>query len=254
MRGSNPLKISEIFGNTIQSEGRHRGHPSIFIRFGGCNMSCVGFGNEYKVGNETKLGCDTWYSVDKSFSSEWDRYSSSDSIIDKVASFDMVKDIVITGGEPLLYWNNPIFQNLLLDLYLRGHFITIETNGSIAVDILQVHHKAIMFSISPKLSMSGEAKNKRINIRALNTLLFNDKSYLKFVVSEKSEDIDKNEIFEILSKIKKSPDVYIMPLTEESKPDLYISSSNAAVDLCVKNGWIFSNRDHYTLWGDKIGV
>ena len=43
------LEINEIFGPTIQGEGKKIGTPSIFIRFGKCNMSCQGFQVEYET-------------------------------------------------------------------------------------------------------------------------------------------------------------------------------------------------------------
>ncbi len=41
------LEINEIFGPTIQGEGKLVGTPSIFIRFGKCNFKCAGFNVEY---------------------------------------------------------------------------------------------------------------------------------------------------------------------------------------------------------------
>ena len=46
------LQIDEIFGVTIQGEGKRIGNPSIFIRSGRCNMKCSGF----KVGYKTPSG------------------------------------------------------------------------------------------------------------------------------------------------------------------------------------------------------
>ena len=43
------LEINEIFGPTIQGEGKLVGTPSIFIRFGKCNFKCEGFQVEYET-------------------------------------------------------------------------------------------------------------------------------------------------------------------------------------------------------------
>ena len=59
------LSINEIFGLTIQGEGKRVGKPSVFIRFSKCNFTCSGFSVKYtnEEGIE-KLGCDTFYAVD----------------------------------------------------------------------------------------------------------------------------------------------------------------------------------------------
>jgi organic radical activating enzyme len=66
------LEVNEIFGPTIQGEGKRMGNISYFIRFGGCNFNCKGFGCEYTdpKGNN-KVGCDSWYAVDQSFKKNW---------------------------------------------------------------------------------------------------------------------------------------------------------------------------------------
>lgn len=43
------LEINEIFGPTIQGEGKLVGNLSIFIRFGKCNFKCVGFNVFYET-------------------------------------------------------------------------------------------------------------------------------------------------------------------------------------------------------------
>ena len=108
----NNLYISEIFGATIQGEGKRIGKVSIFIRVARCNMSCSGFGVEYKVDGITKMGCDSFYAVDKGLKKNWSSLLAVD-IINKINTLTKLKkvDIVITGGEPLLYWQNIQFQN-----------------------------------------------------------------------------------------------------------------------------------------------
>ena len=66
------LEINEIFGPTIQGEGKLVGTPSIFIRFGKCNFSCTGFGVVYETPSGIKkCACDSYYAVDKEFKDTW---------------------------------------------------------------------------------------------------------------------------------------------------------------------------------------
>ena len=53
------LEVNEIFGPTIQGEGKLVGNLSIFIRFGKCNFKCVGFNVEYETPSGIKkCACD----------------------------------------------------------------------------------------------------------------------------------------------------------------------------------------------------
>ena len=35
------MKVNEIFGPTIQGEGRSAGMPTMFVRLSGCNLACI---------------------------------------------------------------------------------------------------------------------------------------------------------------------------------------------------------------------
>lgn len=247
------IPISEIFGPTIQGEGRRAGRVSVFIRVGGCNMCCKGFGVEYSVGSESKVGCDSYYSVDRAFRSEW-LSLSADAIIDKVERLTELKkvDIVITGGEPLLYWNNAEFQSLLKYYIKRGDHLTIETNGTIKVPIEKKYQKKIIFSIGLKLKNSAENIEKRINPLAITDLLkHSNKSYLKFVTS--GEDSELSEIRDLLTMISISTHrVYLMPLG--ATPQELKLTARRVVQQSIKYAFRYSDRLHIRIWGDKRGV
>ena len=98
--------IVEIF-NSVQGEGQHTGVPSVFIRFGGCNLSCA--------------WCDTDFSV-------FDRMPISD-IMDTLSQWT-TKRIVYTGGEPAMQKLRPLSD----ELHSKGYNIAIETNGTIELE------------------------------------------------------------------------------------------------------------------------
>lgn len=77
--------------------------PSIFIRFGKCNLACP--------------WCDTNYN-------QFDMISL-DEIMQTVRNFT-AQNIIITGGEPTI---QPDLEILLNQLKAEGYFIAIETNG-----------------------------------------------------------------------------------------------------------------------------
>lgn len=94
--------IVEIF-ESLQGEGMNTGMPSVFVRFGKCNLACP--------------WCDTHYN-------EFELWPLSQ-IVAKVRSFS-AKNVIITGGEPTLQSK----ISLLLDVLKQdGYFLAIETNG-----------------------------------------------------------------------------------------------------------------------------
>ncbi|WP_294088776.1 7-carboxy-7-deazaguanine synthase QueE [uncultured Actinobacillus sp.] len=94
--------IVEIF-ESLQGEGFNTGMPSIFIRFGKCNLTCS--------------WCDTPYH-------QFDSWTLTQ-ILEKVEGYQ-AKNIIITGGEPTIQHNLTV---LLDELKQRGYFLAIETNG-----------------------------------------------------------------------------------------------------------------------------
>ncbi len=120
---------------SIQGEGSRTGRPSIFVRTGLCNLNCPGFNVEYKdpKTNEIKYGCDSYYSVNPGFKENWKAYIDYEELVDDILKQmpnlgrNMIKpDIVFTGGEPLIYWNDEITEQWVLaelESGITGKFI-----------------------------------------------------------------------------------------------------------------------------------
>ena len=257
------LPLMEVF-SSIQGEGRYAGKPSIFVRFGGCNFSCAGFGVEYEDPNtgEKKLGCDSYYSVDRAFKGEWDIITDYNQIVDKVEEVmpryprgTLTKpDIVVTGGEPLLYWKDKEFQMFMAFYISRGHQITIETNSSLDIEFTRNYQREITFSMSTKLSVSGEKEHKRINIENITNILEEaPTSYLKFVVANGDQLAPAEaEIDAILQEIPIYADVYLMPLGDVI--DVLESNAKSVMELAIKKGFNYSDRLHIRIWDNEAGV
>ncbi|MFT5707526.1 MAG: 7-carboxy-7-deazaguanine synthase [Oceanospirillaceae bacterium] len=250
------LDISEIFGPTIQGEGKRVGRASIFIRFARCNLSCTGFGVEYlNQAGEKKQGCDTYYAVDPCFKQQWRKITPLQ-IIEEVTKLSSELaypiDIVITGGEPLLFWKRNEFQQLLQHFTAAKHTITIETNASLDMLFTQPYQHEIVFSMSVKLANSAEPEKKRINIPTIKSILKNtNNSYLKFVVDKATAADSLTEIQQITAQLP-TVDIYLMP-----KGDTVASlneNDQAVINLCVKYNYIYSDRTHIRVWNDERGV
>jgi organic radical activating enzyme len=243
---------------SIQGEGKYTGTPSLFFRFGGCNMRCEGFGCTEKApdGREI-LGCDTVYAVDKrSFGDLWKQIESADELIEIFKSYNLPSDVdvVMTGGEPLLHSANPVLVSFLEFLISSHHRVTFETNGAVAVDFEKYPvYKSCIYALSVKLSNSGEEYKKRVRADIFNSIIDSaDETFFKFTVDEKSlKDGLSKEIDEILSLAHKT-DVTCMP--KGGSKDEVEENTEAVIEYCKRRGYRYSDRLHIRIWDQNKGV
>lgn len=249
------LEVNEIFGPTIQGEGKKVGTPSVFVRFGKCNMQCAGFEIEYETPSGIKkCSCDSFYASDIAFRDEWKKYESSKPLIEELNKIlpNYKVDIVLTGGEPLLYWDDVEFQKFMKYYINNGYKITIETNASLPINFAHDWQKKILFSMSVKLSNSGEPLSKRVNTKALTDIInFCDESYLKFVIDIDTLNSASKEIDDILAQIPPC-EVYLMPLGDTA--DIIDKNSLSVINLALEKGYMYSDRLHIRVWNNKRGV
>ena len=129
-------KISEIF-LSYQGEGTFTGSRQLFVRFYGCNLSCV--------------YCDTFLESYKSFSKE--------SLLGKIMDFgDDYNELALTGGEPLLYAD---FLSGFLPLYrkLNKQRVYLETNGTLPEELGKIAGYVDIIAMDFKLpSSTGNAE------------------------------------------------------------------------------------------------
>ena len=248
------LEVNEIFGPTIQGEGKLVGTPSIFIRLGKCNMKCEGFNVEYETPSGIKkCSCDSYYAVDTAFREQWHKMSANH-IRQKVEELkpNYNVDIVITGGEPLLYWQNDEFQSLLKYYIENNYKVTIETNASLNINLDRDYQKEILFSMSVKLSNSLEPLKKRVNVNTLTQILNNTTdSYLKFVIDKEFKNKAQEEIKTIINQIPKA-EVYLMPMGDTANE--INENSETVINMAIENGFKYCDRLHIRVWDNKRGV
>jgi 6-pyruvoyltetrahydropterin 2'-reductase len=272
------LPVDEIFGDTIvngtirgtlQGEGLRMGVPSIFIRTGGCNLTCSGFGCAMTspLDNETVIkGCDSIHAVNaKHFKHTWTYYDRPMDLIhdirkvlpdaNTIESGNAEKPIIIfTGGEPLLHHKDEVLISTIEYFVSRGYKIFFETNGTIAIDFNRYDvYKQVSFSMSVKMSASGEEKHKRWKPEVVNDYLkYTTNSYFKFVLSADSIKNESDEIFEFLETVPTFGVVYVMPKGETA---LEVESNAKAVyEFAVKHSLRYSDRLHIRVFDDLRGV
>lgn len=243
---------------SIQGEGKYTGTPSLFFRFGGCNMKCDGFGCEEEGIDGVKvIGCDTVYAVNKEhFSLNWVPIENSRELLNILSLYDLPDsvDVVLTGGEPLIYANEPIFVEFLTALQKDGHRITFETNGSLHVDFEKYPvYKECVFALSVKLSNSNEPFSKRVRGDVIYSIASSAKeAFFKFSIDAESINLGLEE--EISSIIIHSPKtkVYCMPLGG-SKEEVE-ANTEPLIEFCKAKGYNFSDRLHIRIWDQNKGV
>ena len=281
------LKIAELF-YSVQGEGRYMGVPSVFLRTFGCNFKCAGFGmpkgelsteveaiaeriTDFKKYEELPLvstGCDSYASWDPRFK-DLSPMLTSDAIAERISEilpFNEWRDehLVITGGEPLLGWQRA-YPDLLRHPKMAGlKEITFETNGTqpltedfanYLLEWLMPHpeyHKEITFSVSAKLSCSGEAKHEAIRpdiVCDYETLGY---TYLKFVVATEEDAEEAIETAEIYRAEGFTGPVYLMPVG--GVESVYTLNNRRVAELAMKNGLRYSDRLQVPLFKNEWGT
>ena len=251
---------------SIQGEGLRTGRPTLFIRLNGCNLRCV-FRNS--AGKVTSC-CDTPYA---SFEGSFEGKYTDDDVIKMLTNNPQVKDIVITGGEPLLNQTSlEIFIKKLREV--RDFTLTIETNGTI-VPSDYLLEQVDLWSTSPKLASSTPTVKDgkkygvteaqctyhnmhRINISALATMLSEGHDcQLKFVytgpecikeideISKEITDYQTNHNMDVVNV-----NDYIMLMPEGITSKAIIGKSDEVVNVCIEHGWTYTSRMHILIWGN----
>ena len=284
------IKVAELF-YSIQGEGRFMGVPSVFLRTFGCNFTCDGFGmppgeksqERHHVADKVKqiksykdlplvsTGCDSYASWDPRFK-HLSPVLTTDSIVDSI--MDMLpykkwedEHLVITGGEPLLGWQRSYPDLLSHEKMLPLKEITFETNGTQEIDPKFRHylldwtlnpkwgrrgHGALTFSVSAKLSVSGEKWEDAIKPEVVVSYEQIGYTYLKFVIAtEQDAEEVKRAVKEFRDAGFKGP-VYVMPVG--GVESVYsLNNKNVAI-MAMNNGWRYSDRLQVPLFKNEWGT
>ncbi len=243
---------------SIQGEGKYVGAPSLFFRFGGCNMRCEGFGCSEKASDGVEvLGCDTVYAVNKEhFSHAWVPVSKPSELINILDLYELpcAVDIVLTGGEPLIYANDEVFVAFLEALVAKGHQITFETNGSLDIDFERYPiYRECIFALSVKLANSGESLNKRLRGDVIYNIAANAKdAFFKFSIDRDSIDMALEDEIESVLVYSPQTKVYCMPVGG-TKAEVE-ANTEPLIEFCKAKGYNFSDRLHIRIWDANKGV
>ena len=219
------MKVVEKFVS-INGEGSKAGQLAVFVRFAGCNLDCV--------------YCDTKWANEKDVS-----YSemSKEEIYEYIKSTG-VRNITVTGGEPLLQDGIYEFlEYLSLDKELS---VEIETNGSVDISLFKKIDNTPSFTMDYKLDYSNmENKMFLDNLKNLDK-----RDVIKFVSgSQKDLEILKNivEKYNLIERTK----VYVSPVFGAIEPSVIV---DWMIDNNL-NGMNLQIQMHKIIWDpEKKGV
>ena len=227
----------------------------------------------YKTFEELPLlhtGCDTYSSVYPEFKS-FSKKETVDVIAEKMTELLPNKrwiqsngndvHLVITGGEPLLGWQRAYGELFEQPCMQDIRNVTFETNGTQelsddfkhTLDALQLDgDREVTFSVSPKLSASGEKWEDAIKPEIVRSYEDYGHTYLKFVV-ETPEDF--NEVDKATAEYRSAGFtgvVYVMP--SGGTVETYNKNMTNVALMAIERGYYFSPRLQVTLFGNSWGT
>lgn len=220
------MQVAEIF-TSINGEGTRAGEPAVFVRFKGCNLRC-GY-------------CDTMWANEAGCPCR----EMSPSEIHEYIKETGIRDVTLTGGEPLLQKSMPELLELLLEDETLS--IEIETNGAVDIEpFTDINGKRPLFTLDYKTPSSGCEESMKLS--NYEYLLPDDT--VKFV-SGSREDLEKALYIIKKYNLTARCHTYISPVFGQIDPA-------EIVDFMIKNkmnGTRLQIQIHKVIWDpDRRGV
>tara|TARA_R100001594_G_scaffold62441_2_gene96760 strand:- start:4376 stop:5101 length:726 start_codon:yes stop_codon:yes gene_type:complete len=240
------IKVSEIFGPTIQGEGDMIGLPTLFLRVGGCDYRCV--------------WCDTPHAVLSKYRNEWKPMTPAEILTELELLAPAPYWVTVSGGNPAIQKIDELMQEDRThnDVHYKW---CLETQGS-------VHKKWFAdldrLVLSPKPPSSEQDVDLEILDACMATKWLTPVT-IKIVVFN-DEDFKWAEMifdrYKDFMSIKKHTKILQVGNTTP-KPGDHVSVSTMLMNLdwLVKKSLDAGLHDvkvlpqlHSLLWGNRVGV
>jgi organic radical activating enzyme len=219
-----------------------------------------------------ETGCDSYASWHPAFKQLSPNYTTEE-LVDRMLALTPNKmwkqnngndvHLVITGGEPLLGWQRAYGDLLSHSRMADLKNITFETNGTqkLSEDFKQFlidnfwtygcEGKEVTFSVSAKLSASGEKWEDAICPEIVAEYQAFGNVYLKFVVETQDHVDEAVRAVDAFRAGGFTGVVYLMPQGGVVTP--YDANKLNIANICCKLGFNYSPRLHVDLWGNGWG-
>ena len=237
------IRISEIFGPTIQGEGALIGQPTVFVRTGGCDYRCS--------------WCDSLHAVDSRFRADW-RVMTSVEVLDRVRALsgDTPLMVSLSGGNPAIQPLGPLIRQG----QAAGYRFALETQGSVSREWFADLNVLVLSPKPPSSAMTTDwaALQACVDAAAAGPLIV-----LKFVVFD---DADYGYAKSAAAKFPDLP-VYLQPGNHTPPGPQYDDAFIDTVGILQRMGWLVDRvvadrwfganvlpQLHVLLWGNKRGV
>lgn len=227
----------EIVGDpwlTIQGEGPYAGVRAVFVRLAGCNLQCP--------------LCDTDYTSNQRLMTVDDLSKEVIDIIDRASSYHQDYFLVVlTGGEPFRQNILPFLKKVVNS----GHpevVVQIETNGTLFPYDYDDKDDGWFYS-NENLFVVCSPKTPVINRIMADSVI----NAYKYVIQ--AGYVDENGLPSSVLGVPISPyredikhksfvtPVYVQPLDQQD-PVLNEANTQAAIDSCLKHGYVFCPQLH----------
>ena len=201
-----------------------------------------------------KTGCDTYAAVYPEFK-DFSPMMTTEEIAAKIKAimpgpFSQDRHLVITGGEPLLPGWQKAYPSLIEELYkaeLSSNvpiFVTFESNGTQKLDgdlfRLLCFDVVLHFSVSPKLSASGEKFEDAIKPDHIKGYMEFGEVDFKFVVETPEHVEEVVRLFDGEFYDFRDSAIYLMPVGGTN--EVYLGNRRAVAEQCMKYGFRYSPR------------
>ena len=237
------VRVSEIFGPTIQGEGVLIGQPTVFVRTGGCDYRCS--------------WCDSLHAVESAYRDTWAAMSVSDiwAEVERLSGKTPLM-VSLSGGNPAI---QPL-GGLIAHGKAKGYRFALETQGTISRDWFC---DLDVLVLSPKPPSSGMRFDPEMLENCLGQAGAGPRTVLKFVVFDEA---DYQFARDVSARHPHLP-VYLQPGNHTPPPpdaedapidvDGILGRMHWLIDRVMADRWFAASvlpQLHVLLWGNRRGV
>ena len=176
------VRLTEMF-RSLQGEGTRSGLPTVFVRFTGCDLRCTWCDTAYAFDGGTEVALDRAVTLVGHLAA-----GGAPRRLDEVALAELtppahtraplVREVCLTGGEPLLQPESLALADALL---AGGYRLSVETSGS--HDVGAWVARDLLVSLDVKCPGSGMAERNRWE----NLALLRDTDQVKLVLAQRDD-------------------------------------------------------------------